>query len=201
MSKKKQLEPTSRRRNWRCGEVYHVYQRGNYRQDVFTSDVQRLIYLQRLDRLAQRYFVRVHAFALMSNHVHFLVEASRNDGISRFMQQLQAFHARWLHSLQERDGHLWKNRFRVKRIKSPRHYRDALLYIERNPLAAVMVRRAEQYTYSSAAAHAANSPTAIIGEGVNQAIVHLHLDRWHRECDPSRWAHWLNNPKSAALNP
>ena len=198
--KNKKLEPTSRLRNWQCGEVYHIYQRGNYKQPVFYTEIQLLVYLQRFDMLARRYSIRVHAFCLMSNHVHFVLETTRRDGISRFMQQLQAYHSRWIHGTQERDGHLWKNRFGVNRIKSPRHYRHALVYTERNPLAAGFVRTATQYAYSSAAAHAANSPTVTIGHGPNQATVHLYLDRWRLQCDPDHWAHWLQNPKSAALN-
>lgn len=199
MSKKKR-EPTSRRRNWQCGEVYHIYQRGNYRQQVFFTEVQLITYLQRFSLLAKRYSIRVHALCLMSNHVHFLLETTRTDGISRFMQQLQAYHSRWIHGTQQRDGHLWKNRFGVKRIKSPRHYRTAMLYVERNPLAAGFVRQPHEYAYSTAAAHVANSPTATIGYGDLQATIDLYLPRWQLECDPLTWKHWLQNPKSAALN-
>lgn len=200
VKKKTKAAPNPRLRNWQCGEVYHVYQRGNYKQDVFHTDVQLITYLQRLNLLAERYFVRIHAFCLMSNHVHVLVETSRKDGISRFMQHLQAYHSRWIHGTKGLDGHLWKNRFGAKRIKSPRHYRDALLYIERNLLAAGLVRYAQDYPYSSAAARVANRSTAVIGYGMNQAIVQLYVDRWQRECDPSAWKHWLCNPKSAALD-
>ncbi len=198
--KKSKSAPNPRLRNWRCGEVYHIYQRGNYKQEVFYTEVQLITYLQRLNLLAERYLVRVHAFCLMSNHIHFLVEARRKDGISRFMQHLQAYHARWIHGTQGRDGHLWKNRFGAKQIRSARHYREALVYVERNPLAAGLVRHAEDYPYSSAAAHVAQSNQATVGFGNQQAVIELYLDRWKAECDPSTWKHWLCNPKSAALN-
>jgi hypothetical protein len=111
------------------------------------------------------------------------------------MQALQAYHSRWIHGTQQRDGHLWKNRFGAKPIKSASHYRQALLYIERNPVMAVLVERAEDYTYSSAAAHASNSPVAIIG----QAKVRLYLDRWRRECQSENWSDWLRDPQHAAF--
>ena len=183
----KTKKPRSRRRNFHCGDVYHIYQRGNYRQDVFFTATHLLIYLRRIALLADRYHIRLHAFCLMSNHIHFLVETSRKDGISRFMQQLQAYHARLIHSDQNQDGHLWKNRFGHTRITSPAHYRHTMLYIERNPLQAKMVTRAEYYPYSSAAAHVANSPLAVIGHGQSQVQIPLFLDRWQLECEPATW--------------
>ena len=60
VKKKTKTAPNPRLRNWQCGEVYHVYQRGNYKQDVFHTDVQLITYLQRLNLLAERYFVRIH---------------------------------------------------------------------------------------------------------------------------------------------
>jgi len=195
----KKFTPTPRLRNWKCLETYHVYQRGNYRQQIFFTEAQILTYLQRIDLLAKRYSVRIHGFCLMSNHVHFLLETTRKDGISRFMQQLQAYHARWIHGTQLRDGHLWKNRFGAKLITSPHQFRETLLYIERNPLAARLSGRAEDYPYSSAAAHVANSPSATIGEGKLQATIHLFLDRWHRECDYQNWRHLLQ-PRGTAPN-
>jgi hypothetical protein len=133
----------------------------------------------------------------MSNHVHFLVETTRKDGISRFMQQLQAYHSRWIHGTQNRDGHLWKNRFGAKEIVSAIHYRKTLLYIERNPLEARIVTRAEDYPYSSAAAHVADTPTATFG---HQITVNLFLDRWRAECDPAAWRQALEDPKQAAID-
>ena len=198
---KKRQNPNPRLRNWQCGEVYHVYQRGNYKQDVFHTHDQLITYLNRVDILARRYHVRLHAFCLMSNHVHFLVETTRKDGISRFMQQLQSYHARWIHSTQGRDGHLWKNRFGAKQIRSSRHYHKAMIYIERNPVEAHLAKTAAEYPYSSAAAHVANSPVATFGQGPHQATVHLYLDRWRAECDPATWAEALADPSQTASYP
>ena len=199
MAKKKHI-PIPRLRNWRCFEVYHVYQRGNYKQPVFFTSTDLLSYLKRIDLLATRYSIRLHAFCLMSNHVHFLLETTRKDGISRFMQQLQSYHSRWIHSNQQRDGHLWKNRFGAKQITSSRHYHKALLYVERNPLTAGLVKRPEDYLYSSAAAHVAQLDVAVIGCGDEQVNVHLYVDRWRAECDPATWSVALEDPARAAMD-
>ncbi len=182
--RKRLRPPPPRVRDWKCGYVYHVYQRGNYKQSVFHDQTQIVHYLQRFDLLARRYDVRIHAFCIMSNHIHFVLEPTRRGGgISSLMQHLQSYHARWIHRALDRDGHLWKNRFRAKRVTSPAHYRALLLYVERNPVEAGLVRRAERYAYSSAAAHSAGRTAHRLQHGSQIALIHLHLDRWRLDCD------------------
>ncbi len=199
--KKTRPEATSRLRNWQCQEIYHVYQRGNYKQQIFYTPEQLVIYLHRLDLLARRYDVRIHSYCLMSNHIHFLLEPARIGGISRLMQSLQSYHSRWIHRTQNRDGHLWKNRFKAVRITSPAHYRKALLFIERSPTVAALVRHAERYPYSSAAAHVANSASQVFRHGNREATVNLHLARWQLEFGLDyRWQDWLRDPPAATMD-
>jgi len=201
MAKRIQLPP--RLRSFKCRQVYHVYQRGSQRQKVFSSKADLTLYLDRLDTLARRYKVRIHAFCLMSNHVHFLFEPQRKRGISRLMQHLQSYHARYMNGLRHTDGHLWRHHFHAKHIASPGQYRATLLYIEQNPVAAGLCQKAHLYAYSSAIAHCENQPIYTVKRHQYEAQVRLYLDRWRKEFNipatgATNWATWLRSPREAS---
>ena len=191
-----------RRRHWICGHVYHVYQRGSQRQNTFLHPAHLLLYLLRLDLLARRYKVRIHAFCLMSNHVHFLLEPRRKGAISRLMQHLQGGHARYMNGLKHTQGHLWRNHFHAKHITNEAQYCATLLYIEQNPTAASLTQQAHLYPYSSAAAHVQNQPLLTVKHKHLTAQVTLYLDRWRQafQITPeTNWATWLTSPRQATF--
>ncbi len=185
-----------RLRKFKCRHVYHVYQRGSYRQDVFRQPAHLLLYLNRLDRLARRCKVRIHAYCLMSNHVHFMFEPQRKGAISKLMQHLQSYHARYMNGLQNTQGHLWRHHFHAKPITSSAQYRNTLVYIEQNPTAAAMTKQAHLYPYSSAQAHLNNDASYTVKHKGQSATIRIYLDRWRKEFEipatgPSQWAAWL----------
>ena len=193
-----------RLRRFKCRHVFHVYQRGSQRQNVFGQPAHLLLYLNRLDHLARRYKVRIHAFCLMSNHVHFMFEPLRKGAISKLMQHLQSYHARYINGLNHTCGHLWRNHFHAKPITSSAQYCDTLLYIEHNPTAASMTKQAHLYPYSSAQAHLANDPLYNLKHKSQRATITLYLDRWRKEFSlpatgPTRWNTWLRNPRQASF--
>ncbi|MBY0507438.1 MAG: transposase [Bryobacteraceae bacterium] len=185
-----------RKRDWVIGRCYHVYQRGSRKQRVFETQAQLVGYLNHFDRLARRYRVRVHAFCLMSNHVHFLLEPQQKWGISHLMQHLQSHFARGVHRGMNVTGHLWRNHFHAKPIKGDAQYRATLLYIEQNPVAAGIAARAHRYEYSSAPAHTANDPVHRLAYKHHRATVHLYLTHWRRAFpDHHDWPARLRSPQ------
>ena len=199
MPKKKLSSAPPRKRDWKIREIYHVYQRGSRRQRVFQTRAQLIAYLDRFDRLARRYHVRVHAFCLMSNHVHFVLEPLRKWAISQMMQHLQSHYARSVHQAMGVDGHLWRNHFHCKHIKSASQYRATILYVEQNPAAAGIADRAHLYDYSSAPAHTKNQPAHELKHHHRRAAVRLYLTRWRKEFeDHQNWANWLRTPRDPA---
>ncbi len=165
---------------------------------TFLRPVDSVLYLDRLDVLARRYKVRIHALCLMSNHIHFMLEPLRKGAISRLMQHLQSQHARYMNGLAHTAGHMWHHHFHAKHIKSSAQYRETLLYIERNPVAANLHKQAHLYPFSSAAAHQTNQPVLTVQHKRHRAQVKLYLDRWRKEFeipDPgaTNWAAWLSN--------
>ena len=149
--------------------------------------------------LARRYRVRVHAFCLMSNHVHFVLEPLRKWGISQLMQHLQSQFARGVHQAMGVDGHMWRNHFHCKHIKTARQYRNTILYVEQNPTAAGIAKKAHLYEYSSAPAHCANQAIYTLRHHHHQAQVKLYLTRWRKEFPTfPDWPNWLRAPRDAA---
>ena len=188
-----------RKRDFHVRQVYHIYQRGSRQQTVFRTRAQLISYLDHFDRLARRYRVRVHAFCLMSNHVHFVLEPLIKWGISHLMQHLQSHYARQIHQSLGLTGHLWRNHFCCKHITSASHYRSTILYVEQNPTAAGLCGKAHGYDYSSAPAHTANSAYHGLKHAHHACDVRLYLTRWRKEFPSYRdWANWLRSPRDAA---
>jgi|SRR5579862_2866540 len=142
-------------RNARCilpQLPYHVTQRGTNRQTVFFSTADRKIYLSLFAAQQRDAGVRVLAYCLMSNHVHFVVVPERADSLAVLFRRVHGAYAQAFNARRRRSGHLWQNRFYSCPL-SERHLWIALRYVEANPVRALLVGRAEQYRWSSAAAH------------------------------------------------
>lgn len=197
MKPPKPTKSSKPKRDWKIGQCYHVYQRGNHRKKVFRTLEQHFQYIFRLFQMAKRYKVRVHAYCLMENHVHFILEPLLKWGISNLMRDLQSYHSRWIHALGRTDGHSWKHHFGAKLLDRD-HYRTALWYIEYNPVRAGMTQRAEDYPFSSAAAHCADRNLTLRARN-RQFETGLYLDRWRTEFPAGRWSAWLRSPAEAAL--
>jgi putative transposase len=95
--------------------------------------------------------MRVLAYCLMPNHFHLVLWPREDGDLSAFMQWLTTTHARRYHSAHGSSGHLWQGRFKAFAIQDDGHLLTVLRYVERNPLRAGMVRRAEAWPWSSLA--------------------------------------------------
>lgn len=137
------------------GSPHHVTQRGNLQGDVFFDDGDRRVYLKILGECCERYGARILAWCLMSNHVHLVIIPDREDGLARGLGRTHNDYARWLHVQRRQVGHLWQNRFFSCPIED-RHLWEAIRYVELNPVRAGMVQQAEDWPWSSAAAHIEN---------------------------------------------
>lgn len=100
------------------GYAQHVIQRGNNRQVCFYKDDDYRLYLARLKQYAQQYEVQVHAFVLMTNHVHLLLTPQCENGISLLMQALGRFYVQYINKTYSRTGTLWEGRFRATLVDS-----------------------------------------------------------------------------------
>ena len=117
----------------------HVIQRGNDRQAIFFHDNDYACYRRLLAGAARHHGCAVHAYVLMTNHVHLLLTPGTADGPSRMMQWLGVRYVRHINTTYRRTGTLWEGRFRAAPIESESHLLTCYRYIELNPVRAGMV--------------------------------------------------------------
>ncbi|MCP4642701.1 MAG: transposase [bacterium] len=134
------------------GFPHHVTQRGNRRADVFEVDADREAYLRFVKRYASRHGLAVWAYCLMTNHVHLVVVPSREDSLGLALRDAHTVYAMHFNTRTELSGHVWQGRFHSCPMDEP-HLWAAVRYVERNPVRAGLVDRAEDYRWSSASAH------------------------------------------------
>jgi putative transposase len=132
----------------------HVVQRGNNRQRCFRRHKDFRSYLAALRETSSRYGVSIHAFVLMTNHVHILATPEYKDSVSKMMQQLGRKYVSYFNKSHGRSGTLWEGRFRSSTIFSVRYLFACYRYIELNPVRAGLVQAAEHYEWSSYRANA-----------------------------------------------
>ena len=130
------------------GGIYHAFARGNNRMPVFRDDVDRGAYLQRLQRISANKEWRCLAFCLMTNHVHMLVETPEGN-LSSGMRVLLGRYAQAFNLRHKRSGHLFEGRFGSVLVESDAHLCATAAYIARNPVAAALCDRPENWIWSS----------------------------------------------------
>lgn len=127
----------------------HIVQRGNNRQACFFCDEDFGFYINSLQAALQRYNVQLHAFVLMTNHVHLLLTPDDTEGISRVMQGVGRDYVRYVNKHYRRSGTLFEGRHKSSLIDSERYLLQCQRYIELNPVRAKMVQHPAQYHWSS----------------------------------------------------
>ncbi|MDP2561398.1 transposase [Psychrobium sp. 1_MG-2023] len=127
----------------------HVVQRGNNRQVTFVEADDYVVYLDKLKHYAKLHEVKVHAYVLMTNHVHLLVTPSTGKGVSQLMQSLGRYYVRYFNQAYKRTGTLWEGRYKSTLVDSDNYFLVVSRYIELNPVRAGMVEHPVEYTWSS----------------------------------------------------
>lgn len=131
------------------GIPQHIVQRGNDRQPCFFTDLDRIRYLQDLRDIARREYCSIHAYVLMTNHVHLLATPMAGGGVGRMMQALGRGYVRYINDRYCRTGILWEGRYRSCPILEDACLLRCQRYIELNPLRAGMVEDPARYRWSS----------------------------------------------------
>ena len=142
--------------------AHHITQRGNYRMKVFDkeSDYQR--YCEWMNEYAGKYDLDIAAYCLMTNHVHFIVIPKDKESLSKVFNTVHMRYAHYLNRRRKVKGHLWQGRF-YSCVMDEGHLYRAIRYVERNPVRAKMVKKAEDYRWSSARGHLGMENESVIG--------------------------------------
>jgi REP element-mobilizing transposase RayT len=130
------------------GAVYHVTSRGNRREKIFLSDADRSLFLETLARGVERFGWLCHAYCLMDNHYHALIETARPN-LSRGMRHLNGVYTQRFNRRHGRVGHVFQGRFKAILVQKDTHLLELCRYVVLNPVRAGIRRRVEDWPWSS----------------------------------------------------
>lgn len=136
------------------GLPVHAIQRGNNRSACFVDDEDRAVYLHQAARLSGEEGCALHAYCLMTNHVHLLLTPERDASCEGFFRRLSLVYVQHVNRKYRRTGALWEGRFRSCLVESERYLFACYRYVELNPVRAGMATAAVDYRWSS---HRANA--------------------------------------------
>jgi putative transposase len=163
------------------GVPHHITQRGNRREDVFYADEDYQTYLQWLGDYSQQHRLDIIAYCLMTNHIHLVAVPATESSLEHVFRPLHMRYAQRMNRQKHWSGHLWQGRY----FSSPmdeRYTWAAIRYVEQNPVRAGMVRKAEEYLWSSANSHCLRSHGTILS----------NKSPWTRLTDRIEdWSTWL----------
>lgn len=169
------------------GVPHHVTQRGNARQVVLASDGDRTTYLALLRQYSDLHRLSLLGYCLMSNHVHLIVVPHSSEALAQALKHAHGRYAAYWNARQFSSGHVWQGRFYSCPLEEA-HLWNALRYVELNPVRAGIVASAEQWRWSSAAAHC--------GIAVPDAM--LEMERWRKRWTAKEWGQYLEQAESTA---
>ena len=104
------------------GVVHHITQRGNYRQNVFEDDSDKRKYIEFIREYSEKYGMKIYAYCLMSNHVHFIAAPVKEDSLAMTFKYANMRYSSYFNRKNKRSGHLWQGRF----YSCPLHFEHAL---------------------------------------------------------------------------
>ncbi|MDQ6975865.1 MAG: transposase, partial [Mariprofundaceae bacterium] len=130
------------------GAVYHVTSRGNARSDIYLDDEDRALFLDVLQYVVERFGWKCHAYCLMSNHYHLMIETPQPN-LSRGMSQLNGMFTQRFNRKHAHVGHVLQGRFKSIIVDKDAYLLELSRYIVRNPIAANMVKNMRDWTWSS----------------------------------------------------
>jgi putative transposase len=144
------------------GLPVHIIQRGNNRSACFYADENYRFYLDHLGELAAMHGCAVHAYCLMTNHVHLLLTPQASDSLGGLMKGLGQRYVQYVNRSYRRSGTLWEGRFRSCLMQDDAYVLACYRYIELNPVRAGMVPHPADYRWSSYRANAQGDADALL---------------------------------------
>jgi REP element-mobilizing transposase RayT len=131
-----------------AGAFYHITSRGNERRDIFKSDSERMRFLSYLESAVERYKAVIHAYCLMNNHYHLLLETPMGN-LSEIMRHINGAYTTYYNIKRQRAGHLFQGRYKAIIVDKDEYAGELSRYIHLNPIRAKIVNKPEEYKWSS----------------------------------------------------
>ena len=139
----------------------HILIRSNNRQPCFNSSVDYTVYLWWLRQYSEKFYVEIHAWALLENHVHLLCTQKVDGGMSKMIQSIGRQYVRFFNQQNKRTGTLWEGRYRSCLVQAEKYLLEVCKYIELNPVRLELTRHASDYKWSSYLINANGYPSAL----------------------------------------
>ncbi len=141
-------------------EYYHVINRANARLPIFFKEEDFKLFEDILEEAQEQVPMRILAYCLMPNHFHLVVYPHKDGDVGKYMQWLTLTHTQRWHTRNKTTGtgHLYQGRYKSFLIQGNRYLLSVIRYVERNPLRAKLVRKAENWGFSSLARRVSNNP-------------------------------------------
>lgn len=143
------------------GVPIHLIQRGNNREICFVSDEDHCAYAGWLNEYSQKYKVNIHAWVMMTSHVHLLCTPQQEKAVSAMMQALGRRYVRYFNHEYRRTGTLWEGRYKSCLVQEELYLMQLYRYIELNPVRAEMVSHPGEYRWSSYSANACGKESSL----------------------------------------
>ena len=130
------------------GAIYHVILRGNARQDIFSDDKDRYRFYEILQKSCERFLSRIHAFCLMTTHVHLEIQVG-DIPLSRIMQNVSLRYTQWFNWRHKKTGHVFQGRYKAVMVDADAYLLELAAYIHLNPVRAHIADLPENHRWSS----------------------------------------------------
>jgi putative transposase len=131
------------------GQPQHVIVRGNNKEPIFYREEDYQFYLEKLKSACEKHDCELHAYVLMTNHIHLLITPNKINGLSKVMQMIGRYYVQYFNVTNKRTGTLWEGRYKATLIDSEVYALTCYRYIELNPVRANMVEQPSDYPWSS----------------------------------------------------
>jgi REP-associated tyrosine transposase len=130
------------------GALYHVTSRGDRQEPIFDDDQDRTAFLNVLGDVVSRFRWQCHAYCLMGNHYHLMIETPQGN-LTKGMRQLNGVFTQWSNRRHQRSGHLFQGRYKAILVDRDSYFLELARYIVLNPVRAAMVKHPQQWPWSS----------------------------------------------------
>lgn len=136
-------------RSFYSSNFYHVMVQGIEKKDIFYKNKYREKYIELIKENSKKYNIIIISLCVMTNHVHIIIYCEDNVSMSKFMKSINTSYANYYNKIEERVGYVFRNRYLSEPIFDERYLYNCISYVHNNPVKAGMVKRREDYKYSS----------------------------------------------------
>jgi putative transposase len=144
------------------GQPQHIILRGNNRTEIFCADADYQFYLEKLQQACTTHGCELHAYVLMTTHVHLLITPQEEQSLAKAIQMLGRYYVQYYNYSYRRTGTLWEGRYKATLIDSETYLLTCMRYIELNPVRADMVAHPSEYPWSSYRTNALGQPNELV---------------------------------------